>query len=291
MSSITEKQIKAYEDREKKELYTALEALISGQTAFIQRAKDVGQYLNFDTNIPNIGITFNNKLSELSQQFEEAGVSMYADVNEEYDYIDSNMVGDAIIADMMGQLNTALDVLEKYQVRSSEVSDKKADEVEAITKAGPIKKFFWKVRALFLSDAQIFQDLWAKPEEIKEINSYLAEFRKLDDKLFNYNLKDNVSESLVKYIKQLKFNEELIQMVIDEQVAPTLNKLGLGKLIPEIEKQFQPEKKKAPLTSNKSWEMSNWGIDVEFIREEATKVSKDSQKTKKNTTKELSERE
>lgn len=291
MSSITEKQIKAYEDREKKELYTALEELISGQTAFIQRAKDVGQYLNFDTNIPNIGITFNNKLSELSQEFEQAGTSMYAEVNEEYDYIDSNMVGDAIIADMMGQLNTALDVLEKYQVRSSEVSDKKADEVEAITKAGPIKKFFWKVRALFLSDAQIFQELWAKPEEIKEINSYLAKYRELDDKLFNYNLKDNVSESIINYIRSLNCDEELIPMIIDEQVAPTLNKLGLGKIIPEIEKEFQPEKKKSPLTSNKSWEMSNWGIDVEFIREEATKVSKDSQKTKKNTTKELSERE
>lgn len=280
--SITKKQIKAYEDREKKEIYTALEALISEQTVFIQRAKVVGQFLNFDTNIPNIGITFNNKLGELSQEFEQAGISMWAEVNEEYDFIDSNMVGDAIIADMIQQLNTALDVLEKYQIRSSEVSDKKADKVEEFNKYGPIKKFFWKVKALFLSYNQILQELWAKPEEIKEINAYLANFRELDDKLFNYNLKDNVSQSLVKYIKQLRCDEELIQMVIDEQVAPSLNKLGLGNLITEIEEELQPEKKKSLLTKKKSWEMSNWGIDVEYVRKEAAEISQTTPKTKKS---------
>ena len=288
--SITEKQIKAYEEREKKELYDEISKLISDQTEIIELVKPVGRYLGFDINIPNIGITFNNKIIEVAQEFKEAGISMYAEVNQEYNYIDSNMVGDAIIIDIAYRVGTALKEFEKYQEKSGELSDRKADEIIAFTNAGPIKKFFYKAKYLFASHNEIIQKILTAPKEVKEINSHLAKFRELEDKLFQYNLKENVNESIVRYIKQFGGNKELIPSLIEKSFRPTLEKLGLGDLIPEIKKEFQLEEMKEPVEDKKSWEMSNWGIDVEYVREEAAKVSKDSAKTKEDKfTKELSE--
>ena len=214
--SITEKEIKEYEDREKKELYTALEELIYGEIKFIDSVQVAGQFLNFDTNIPNIGITANNKLVELSHEFEEAGISMFSEVYEEDEYIDSNIVGDAIINDIYQQVGIALKELKKYKEKSEDLAEKKAYAIQDFLDAGPIKKFFWKIKMLFRPEEEIIESLMIAPQEVQDINLHLAKYRELDDKLFNYNLKENVSNSIIKHIKQLDCDEESIQMLLEE---------------------------------------------------------------------------
>ena len=291
--SITEKEIKEYEDREKKELYTALEELIYGEIKFIDSVQVAGQFLNFDTNIPNIGITANNKLVELSHEFEEAGISMFSEVYEEDEYIDSNIVGDAIINDIYQQVGIALKELKKYKEKSGDLAEKKAYAIQDFLDAGPIKKFFWKIKMLFRPEEEIIESLMIAPQEVQDINLHLAKYRELDDKLFNYNLKENVSNSIIKHIKQLDCDEESIQMLLEEEVAPNLNKLGFGNLIPEIEKEFQAEIEKAYMKNKKSWEMANWEIDEEEFRKVTADICFENSKkqTKNNTTKGLSERE
>lgn len=45
----------------------------------------IGRRIGVDTIIPNMGITFYNKLNELTKEFKNAGISLFIKLNEKYD--------------------------------------------------------------------------------------------------------------------------------------------------------------------------------------------------------------
>ena len=58
--SISEKDIREHENRYKDLLYDKIGEIISKQSQIITQIGKTGQYIDIDTDVPNIGITFNN---------------------------------------------------------------------------------------------------------------------------------------------------------------------------------------------------------------------------------------
>ena len=86
------KRIRTDEDIYKNVLYDKIGEMISRQSEIITKIDEIEKYLGIETDIPNIVITFNNKLIEISQIFRNAGISMFAKCNEKYDLVGLNFV-------------------------------------------------------------------------------------------------------------------------------------------------------------------------------------------------------
>ena len=59
----------------------------------------------------------------------------------------------------------------------------------------------------------------------------------MDDKIWNYNLKDNFIQSILIFINQNR-DEYEIPVVLEESIIPTMQKLGLEEQIPELKEQL-----------------------------------------------------
>ena len=128
------------------------------------------------------------------------------------------------------------------------IEKKKQEKVQALEKAGPIKSFFLKLRGLVFPAKQI--DLSYTQEETTELNSYLSEYRKIDEQLWNYSLRDNIVPSLVDYIKPRKYSMQAIL----EDITPDLQKLGLADLMPQLQEELEKEFAK---NKGNSWQLSD----------------------------------
>lgn len=79
---------------------------------------------------------------------------------------------------------------------------------------------------------------------------FLSKYQEIDSKLFKYNLKDNIAQTLIWFIKTNEYNYSEILRSFEENITPTLQKLGLDDIIPQLKKELiKPQ-------NGKSWELS-----------------------------------
>ena len=246
--SISENDVKEYEDRYRKLIFDKVEEIISLQSKIITHIGKIGECVDIDASLPNIGITFNNKINELSQIFKKAGISMFSEPVEKQNMVTSNFVGDAIIEDIISQLSESVQKLYEYSA-----SIKKVKKVKALENFGPIKSLFFKIRSLFIPNAS--SKFSSKSDDkMKEVESHLSEYKEIDKKIWEYNLKDNVVQSLVKCIKGRQYRSNITEL-LEECVEPTLKRLGVEDLIPELKEELSESQEQEVLSNNKSWEL------------------------------------
>ena len=241
--------------------------------------KNMGQ---LDNNIPNTAITVNNKLVELSQEFKRHGISM----------LDSDfgipLVGSAITNDLISKLAMSTEKLEKYNKNIETVVENTRKQEQALQNISPIKKFFSKIRSFFVTVKP--KDLSLTEEEKIVFNSPLEEYKDIDNQIWNYNIRDNIVSSIVSLISEQGYETSRIQEMLDEDIIPDLEKLGLVDLVPELQKTLdEMNSKKRKLNEN--------GIDLEDFelidnsvsalnRQEAIKTIKDELHEKEESTQE-----
>ena len=88
------------------------------------------------------------------------------------------------------------------------------------------------------------------------MNSHLLEYKNRDENLWKYNLRDNVVQSLVKCINNKQYHEFSISELLEESVTPTLQKLGLEDVIPQLQEELSKSQEQSNSSNNKSWELS-----------------------------------
>lgn len=276
--SISEKDIKEEEDKYKNAIYGEVEKMNCTLSEIIE------QYTNNSTKIPNISITFNNKLNEISQIFKRAGISMFAEYNKEYDFIDINFVGNAIIEDMISQLSSGVKALSKYNDSINNANKKREERIKELEKSGPIKKLFLKLRSFFVTNTVSNLTSYSK-EEIEDVNSNLSKYKEIDENLCEYNLRDNVAQSLAKLIIDRRYDDFTIPAVLEESIGPTLKKLGVEDVIPQVQEELNKLQEQSKMHNSKSWDLSTiqrLGIQIsskqianEFEQNENSAINKD----------------
>lgn len=253
--SENKQDIETNEDRYKDLLYDKIGEIISKQSESITHMCKTGQYIDIDTDIPNIGITVKNKLNELSKTFKEAGISLFSESNEKNDSADSNFVGNSIIEDIISQLSKGTQAWSEYTSSIDKTTKERTEKIKALEQSGTIKKIFLKIRSFFVpttvSDLISYSD-----KEIEEVKSHLLEYKEIDENLWEYNLRDNVVQSLVKYINNRQSRILAIPGLIEESVVPTLQKLGLEDTIPQLQEELSKTQEQSKSSNNKSWELS-----------------------------------
>ncbi|MBQ2937265.1 MAG: hypothetical protein IJE05_00030 [Clostridia bacterium] len=239
------KKVKEFEDRHKSEIFNMIGEFSSKQSELILQIQKYGKYIDLESNLPNIGITLNNKLVELQRQFQDAGISIYSKGVEglkEVGVVNSSLIGDAILSDLINYVSKGTQKLDNYSKEMLKVSKKKAKQVQGLEKASPIRSFFARIKNFFIPVKQ--EDISYTQEEIESINSHLSDYKDIDNQLWNYNLRDNIVSSVVKKIRERGYGANTVPELVETSIVPDLEKLGLADLIPQLQESLIEEYKK-----------------------------------------------
>lgn len=251
--AIDKKRVEEFEKIYKETLFSKISEARTKQFESINlmttNARNIGQS---NVNIPNASTTLNNKIVELSQVFKNAGISMFSSKLEDFDVVSSSFLGDAIIEELMGQLSKSSEKLDEYSKTIERVSKKKSEQMKAIQNVNPIRKFFSRIRVLFVPVKPV--DFSITEEEQNILDTRLQEYTDIDNKIWNYNLEENLVPAIVKEITRPqkfgkfdiphRYNAYTVPDLLEESVIPDLKKLGLEHLIPQLQEALIEEYKK-----------------------------------------------
>lgn len=245
--AVDNKEVKVFEDKYKKVLFGKIGEISSQQHELISKIHDLGKDIDLESDLPNIGITLNNKLVELQHEFQDAGISIYSQKIEDYgpfklNFVGASYLGEAIILDLINYASEGTENLADYNKAMKKATDKKVEKTQALEKASPIRRFFAKIRNFFVPVKQ--EDLSYTKEETDLVNSHLSDYRETDKKLWKYNLRDNVVSSIVRKIREQGYYASGVPGLLEECVIPDLEKLGLADLIPQLQQALIEEYKK-----------------------------------------------
>lgn len=232
-------------ENQKKLIYDEVDKIIHDQSDLISSLEGIKSFVNIDTDAPNIGITLNNKLNELAQKFEDAGISIFDESVSEK--MEGNPVGDAIFDDITLKIYTAREYFNEYAFKVYELVKK---EYEKVKSYGNFRKFLYAFENVTIYKNN--EDALQIPIHIlNKLHVNLEKYKQLDEELWNYNLEDNLEESLVNLINNDEYDYDKQDL---KATIYTLKKLGLERLIPKIE---EAEKDRESKSDNKSWNLTN----------------------------------
>lgn len=232
-------------ENQKKLIYDEIDKIIHGQADLISYLEEIKSFVNIDTDAPNIGITLNNKLNELSQKFDDAGISIFSESVSEK--IEGNPVRDAIFDDITLKIYTVREYFNEYAFKIYELVKK---EYEKVKSYGNFRKFLYAFENVTIYKNN--EDALRIPIHIlNKLHVNLEKYKQLDEELWNYNLEDNLEDSLVSLINNDEYGYDKQDL---KATIYTLKKLGLERLIPKIE---EVEKDRESKSDNKSWNLTN----------------------------------
>lgn len=190
--------------------------------------------------LPNIGITLNNKLVSLQHIFENAGISINVGKND--NFTNSSFIYNAIVNDLFDYVIEASKHLVESNSAMHNIQNSKISQFKALKNVSPIQKLFQRIKSLFVPIKPI--DLSVTEEEKNTFILPLEEYKNIDTQIWNYNLEDNVIKSIVKSIREYNYTAYVIPELLEYLVIPDLNSLNLDNLIPQLKQTLIDEYKK-----------------------------------------------
>ena len=185
---------------------------------------------------------------------------------------------------MISQLSSGVKALSKYNDSINNANKKREERIKELEKSGPIKKLFLKLRSFFVTNTVSNLTSYSK-EEIEDVNSNLSKYKEIDENLCEYNLRDNVAQSLAKLIIDRRYDDFTIPAVLEESIGPTLKKLGVEDVIPQVQEELNKLQEQSKIHNSKSWDLSTiqrLGIQIsskqianEFEQNEKSAINKD----------------
>ena len=252
---INEEDRKNYENKYKEEVFEKIYKIVSLQDNNIRKIEILKKKIGIKTKVPNIGITVNNKIVEISRIFKLAGISIYTEINEKGSQ-NKSFCGRAIIEDIISQTSESMDLIIEFYNTLIDILKQKRNKWYGLDQI----KTVWRVIKNPGKLNNILSITTFSKDEIEKIEANLIEFAKMDDKIWNYNLKDNFIQSILIFINQNR-DEYEIPVVLEESIIPTMQKLGLEEQIPELKEQLSKiqetnsEQQQILNTESKPWKL------------------------------------
>ena len=180
---------------------------------------------------------------------------MFATPNNKYDFVGSNFVGDAILDDLYARLGKGSKAYSDYVSNLGETIKRKNERAKALVPTSPIRRFFLKIRSLF-APKSIEETISFLPDEVEKLSTDISSYKNMDEEIWNYNLKDNVAQSIITSITSKGYNEETMLYMLAEDVMPTLKSLGLENLESQIKEGINETKNQEKSLSNEPWRLT-----------------------------------
>lgn len=237
---VKDEEVKKFESEYKKAIYDAIGRINSSE--MITSIESLGKHVDCKLDLSNYSIRLNNKIVELSHEFEKAGLSIFSEKIEDYgtyklNYVISSVTGDAIIHDLLDKAADSSIDLQKISDKLSEMCDKKNTRINQLANQSKFSQFLLKIRSYFVKPKS--ETFNITEDDKKELYELVDIYDKKVDGITAYDIKDNIVDAVVKEVCESDKSKENCLGIIDENVAPALEKLGLGDSTSQIKEEVE----------------------------------------------------
>lgn len=231
-------KLKKYDQKNKNTVFERIQELYGDEAELLGKIEKLHEKFCLNIELHNCAVTLNNKVTELQNEFENAGISLFSHRDEDYGTIGPSLTGKAILTDMLSYTYDHAKKIEKHGTRMEDIILEKSNN--GLEKSSRFGRIFAKLRRVFIPKSKNS----FSSEVIDEINNNATECQEAEDKLWRYNIKDDVLDSVMKYIESKKYQiNDAIELTY-LYVIPDLERLGLSELIPEIKVRIAEYEKK-----------------------------------------------
>lgn len=237
--AIKSEEFKKFEEKNRRDYMYSVELIFADHYDKINELSDYSKSLGKKrVDLPNVGITCNNKIGEISRYFEEIGASMFASEIENYGQdntttVIESLVGDAIIYDLLKYVQQANGLYREYEDTLMSMIDKRPKQLESLEDITPIQRIWAKIKSLFVNIEP--EDIALTPKEEWYLEDIILDCQEIDNQIWEYNWEEYITNSISNLIYDKGYQPYEVPAILEEFVYPEMKKTGLEERIPELQ--------------------------------------------------------
>ena len=258
---------KMVHDTEDKIAYNFFESVINLRESIaeaLMKAEKVNSSINeqissygfelLDEKLPDLGVTLNNKLVEIYQQFKESKVKVFQSQDKNKKFV----IGLVPMLVINSLIERALDVYRNgmglYLQEAEGLQEQKEKNKEKIKEKSFITVLITAIRTVF--NEELAKKFYFDEAEIEDLRTKLEYYKKATEDIYNYDFKTDIIDIIAEGLASQNLSLEVIEDILNSDVVDTLEKLGLSDQMPVLRQKIN-QIIKSQNDSKKTWELSD----------------------------------
>ena len=258
---------KMVHDTEDKIAYNFFESVINLRESIaeaLMKAEKVNSSINeqissygfelLDEKLPDLGVTLNNKLVEIYQQFKESKVKVFQSQDKNKKFV----IGLVPMLVINSLIERAVDAYRNemglYLQEAEGLQEQKEKNKEKIKEKSFITVLIIAIRTVF--NEELAKKFYFDEAEVEDLRTKLEDYKKATEDICNYDFKTDIIDIIAEGLASQNLSLEVIEDILNSDVVDTLEKLGLSDQMPVLRQKIN-QIIKSQNDSKKTWELSD----------------------------------
>lgn len=258
---------KMVHDTEDKIAYNFFESVINLRESIaeaLMKAEKVNSSINeqissygfelLDEKLPDLGVTLNNKLVEIYQQFKESKVKVFQSQDKNKKFV----IGLVPMLVINSLIERAVDAYRNemglYLQEAEGLQEQKEKNKEKIKEKSFITVLITAIRTVF--NEELAKKFYFDEAEVEDLRTKLEDYKKATEDIYNYDFKTDIIDIIAEGLASQNLSLEVIEDILNSDVVDTLEKLGLSDQMPVLRQKIN-QIIKSKNDSKKTWELSD----------------------------------
>lgn len=258
---------KMVHDTEDKIAYNFFESVINLRESIaeaLMKAEKVNSSINeqissygfelLDEKLPDLGVTLNNKLVEIYQQFKESKVKVFQSQDKNKKFV-IGLVPMLVINSLIERVVDAYrNGMGLYLQEAEGLQEQKEKNKEKIKEKSFITVLITAIRTVF--NEELAKKFYFDEAEVEDLRTKLEDYKKATEDIYNYDFKTDIIDIIAEGLASQNLSLEVIEDILNSDVVDTLEKLGLSDQMPVLRQKIN-QIIKSQNDSKKTWELSD----------------------------------
>lgn len=258
---------KIVHDTEDKIAYNFFESVINLRESIaeaLMKAEKVNSSINeqissygfelLDEKLPDLGVTLNNKLVEIYQQFKESKVKVFQSQDKNKKFV----IGLVPMLVINSLIERAVDAYRNgmglYLQEAEGLQEQKEKNKEKIKEKSFITVLITAIRTVF--NEELAKKFYFDEAEVEDLRTKLEDYKKATEDIYNYDFKTDIIDIIAEGLASQNLSLEVIEDILNSDVVDVLEKLGLSDQMPVLRQKIN-QIIKSQNDSKKTWELSD----------------------------------
>lgn len=258
---------KMVHDTEDKIAYNFFESVINLRESIaeaLMKAEKVNSSINeqissygfelLDEKLPDLGVTLNNKLVEIYQQFKESKVKVFQSQDKNKKFV----IGLVPMLVINSLIERAVDAYRNgmglYLQEAEGLQEQKEKNKEKIKEKSSITVLITAIRTVF--NEELAKKFYFDEAEVEDLRTKLEDYKKATEDIYNYDFKTDIIDIIAEGLASQNLSLEVIEDILNSDVVDVLEKLGLSDQMPVLRQKIN-QIIKSQNDSKKTWELSD----------------------------------
>lgn len=258
---------KMVHDTEDKIAYNFFESVINLRESIaeaLMKAEKVNSSINeqissygfelLDEKLPDLGVTLNNKLVEIYQQFKESKVKVFQSQDKNKKFV----IGLVPMLVINSLIERAVDAYRNgmglYLQEAEGLQEQKEKNKEKKKEKSFITVLITAIRTVF--NEELAKKFYFDEAEVEDLRTKLEDYKKATEDIYNYDFKTDIIDIIAEGLASQNLSLEVIEDILNSDVVDTLEKLGLSDQMPVLRQKIN-QIIKSQNDSKKTWELSD----------------------------------